>query len=222
MTSPGIGAFFDVDRTLLDVNTGMQWARHQRRAGLLSTRDMIRAAVWMLRYRILAPNQDSLIGRVARAYAGTSVAAAESEMRTWFERDMAAFIRPEGRARVMEHLNAGHVVAILSSGTRYTLEPLADLLGITHILCTRFEERNGLLTGLHIRPACAGDGKVAMAEQFATEHGLDLAASYFYTDSHADMQMLERVGMPRVVTPDLRLRRQAKRRGWIIEDWAPA
>lgn len=222
VTLPRVAAFFDVDRTLLDVNTGMQWARHQRRAGLLSTMDMVRAAVWMLRYRLLAPNADSLIGRVALAYAGTSVAAAESEMRAWFERDMVGFIRPAARARVHEHLAAGHVVALLSSGTRYTLEPLADLLGIAHILCTRLEERNGLLTGIHVRPACAGDGKVAMAEDFAAEHGLDLAASYFYTDSHADMRMLERVGLPRVVTPDMRLRRQARRRGWSIEDWALA
>lgn len=219
MTGTRVAAFFDVDHTLLDVNTGMQWARHQRRAGLLSKADMLRAAMWMLRYRILVVDQESLIARVATAYAGTPVARAETEMRKWFDAEMARFIRPTGRTRVQEHLEAGHVVALMSSGTRYTLEPLADMLGIKYVVCTVFEEVDGLLTGRHVAPACAGEGKVSLAERFALQHDINLDASYFYTDSHADIGLLERVGLPRVVTPDLRLRRQARRRGWRIENW---
>ncbi|MES2210451.1 MAG: HAD-IB family hydrolase [Chloroflexota bacterium] len=222
MTGTRVAAFFDVDHTLLDANTGLQWARHQRRAGLLSTMDMLRAAFWMMRYRVLVVDQESLIARVATAYAGTPVARAESEMRKWFETEMTRFVRPAGRTRVQEHLDAGHLVALMSSGTRYTLEPLADMLGIKYVVCTVFEEAGGLLTGRHVRPACAGDGKVSLAERFAAEHDVDLDASYFYTDSHADIGLLERVGLPRVVTPDPRLRRQANRRGWSIEDWAIA
>ena len=115
-----------------------------------------------------------------------------------------------------------HLWSVVGQGTRFTLEPLARLLGIAHVVCTVFEERDGLLTGLHVRPACAGNGKVTMAERFASEHDVDLGASYFYTDSHADMGLLERVGIPRVITPDRRLRRQARLRGWRIEDWAIA
>ena len=150
------------------------------------------------------------------------VARAESEMRRWFDAEMARFVRPTGRTRGEEHLEKGHIVALMSSGTRYTLEPLADMLGIKYVVCTVFEEAEGLLTGRHIAPACAGEGKVSLAERFALEHDVDLDASYFYTDSHADIGLLERVGLPRVVTPDLRLRRQARRRGWSIEDWAIA
>jgi putative phosphoserine phosphatase/1-acylglycerol-3-phosphate O-acyltransferase len=222
MVEPRVAAFFDVDHTLLDVNSGLHWARHQRRAGLISTMNFLRAAFWMVRYRLTTIDQESLIGRVAGAYAGTSVAHAEAEMGRWFDAEMTRFIRPAGLVRVREHLAAGHIVAIMSSGTRFTLEPLARLLGISHVVCTVFEERDGLLTGLHVRPACAGAGKVTMAERFASEHDVDLGASYFYTDSHADIGLLERVGLPRVITPDRRLRRQARLRGWRIEDWAIA
>lgn len=222
MTQPRVAAFFDVDHTLLSVNTGFRWARHQHRSGAVSTRDLLRAAFWLLRYRVRSFDQESLIARVAASYAGTPVALAVAEMRRWFEAEMIRFIRPEGRARVEEHLAAGHVVALLSSGTRYTLEPLADLLGIPHVIGTIFEEHDGVLTGRHVAPACAGLGKVVHAERFAEEHGIDLAASYAYTDSHADMNLLERVGHPRAVTPDRRLRGVARRRGWPIEEWAPA
>lgn len=219
MTDLRVAALFDVDHTLLDVDTGLHWARHQHRAGLISTANLIRASFWLLRYRLANLDQETLIGRVATMYAGTPVARAESEVRGWFETEMTRFIRPAGLDRVREHLAAGHIVALVSSGTRFTLEPLARLLGISHVVCTVFEERDGLLTGQHVRPACAGMGKVTMAERFAAKHDVDLGASYFYTDSHADMGLLERVGLPRAVTPDRRLRRQARLRGWRIEDW---
>src|SRR3989304_828433 len=60
MGEPRVAAFFDVDHTLLDVNSGMHWARHQRRAGLISTMDFLRAALWMVRYRLTTFDQESL------------------------------------------------------------------------------------------------------------------------------------------------------------------
>jgi phosphoserine phosphatase len=68
-------------------------------------------------------------------------------------------------------------------------------------------------------PLCFGAGKVVHASAWARDHGVDLSASAFYTDSVSDLPMLERVGEPRVINPDLRLRRVARRRGWPIESW---
>ena len=67
-----------------------------------------------------------------------------------------------------------------------------------------------------MRPVCYGAGKTYWAERFAAAEGLDLARSYFYTDSITDLPVLERVGEPRVVNPDPRLRRAAMRRGWPV------
>ncbi|MBF8290733.1 MAG: HAD-superfamily subfamily hydrolase, partial [Chloroflexi bacterium] len=193
VTDSRVAALFDVDHTLLDVDTGLYWARHQHRAGMISTANLLRASLWMIRYRLARLDQETLIGRIARMYAGTPVAQAEAEVRGWFETEMTRFIRPAGLDRVREHIAAGHIVALVSSGTRYTLEPLARLLGISHVLCTAFEERDGLLTGKHVSPACAGLGKVVHAERFAAEQGVDLAASYFYTDSYTDLSLLSLV-----------------------------
>ena len=65
-----------------------------------------------------------------------------------------------------------------------------------------------------VRPVCYGDGKIFWAERLAGTLGLDLARSYFYTDSITDLPVLERVGEPRIVNPDPRLGRVATRRGW--------
>ena len=79
---------------------------------------------------------------------------------------------------------------------------------------------DGKFDGTHQRPACYGPGKVHWAEAFAAANDVDLARSFFYTDSYTDLPMLERVGKPVVVNPDPRLLRTARRRGWPILDWA--
>ncbi len=110
-------------------------------------------------------------------------------------------------------------MVILTSATRFLAGPLARAMDIEHVLCTRLEERDGLFSGAHCPPACYGVGKVSHAERFAEEHGIDLDVSYFYSDSFTDLPMLERVGQPRVVNPDPRLRRRALGLGWESQQW---
>src|SRR2546430_2634453 len=71
------------------------------------------------------------------------------------------------------------------------------------------------------RPVCYGEGKIYWAQRFATAQGVDLGRSYFYTDSITDLPVLERVGEPRIVNPDPRLRRVAARRGWPVLQLGP-
>jgi phosphoserine phosphatase len=67
-----------------------------------------------------------------------------------------------------------------------------------------------------VEPACYGEGKVVWAERFAAEFGVDLPASYCYTDSISDLPLLERVAHPVAVNPDRKLKGMAQRRGWPI------
>ena len=98
-------------------------------------------------------------------------------------------------------------------------EPLAATLGLDAVLCSRLEVEAGRFTGRIVEPLCFGRGKVSWAERWAASLGVDLAASAFYTDSFNDLPMLERVGHPVAVNPDLRLARHARRRGWRISLW---
>lgn len=217
--SARVAAFFDVDHTLLAVNSAWLWVRHQRRTGKMSTARLLRYVTWMVRYRLALIDLEAATALAARDEAGAAVAPLEAEVRRWFEAEIVRWICPEGQARVGRHQAEGHVVALLSSGTRFSVEPLAEHLQVAHVLCTRLEEQDGALTGRHLPPACAGAGKVVHAERFAAAHGIDLSRSYFYTDSYSDLPMLERVGQPQVISPDPRLFRHARARGWPIERW---
>ena len=97
---------------------------------------------------------------------------------------------------------------------------MAAYLGFPgQFVCTHLVSEDGRLTGEVMPPVCYGPGKVVWGERFAAEHGVDLSASYFYTDSISDLPLLERVGQPVAVNPDPRLRRLARKRGWPIESF---
>ena len=68
-------------------------------------------------------------------------------------------------------------------------------------------------------PLCYGPGKVERAQAWATERGVDLGKSYFYSDSYSDAPMLRAVAYPRVISPDPRLSREARQRGWPVLQW---
>src|SRR5262249_2472757 len=93
-------------------------------------------------------------------------------------------------------------------------ERVGAALEIGEFLVRALVGGEGRFTGEVVEPVCYGRGKVYWAERFAAEHDVDLGQSYFYTDSITDLPVLDRVGHPRVVHPDPRLRRIAQRRGW--------
>ena len=107
---------------------------------------------------------------------------------------------------------------LATGSTQYAARPVARGLGIEHVLSSELEVANGVFTG---RPAalCFGHHKVRLAEQWAAEHGVDLAKSTFYSDSYNDLPLFQRVGVPVAINPDPRLRRHAQQRGWRIAQW---
>ena len=84
-------------------------------------------------------------------------------------------------------------------------------------LATRLEVVSGRFTGGLIEPPCYGAGKVVLARAYSAQHNLNLAASYFYTDSHHDLPLLESVGKPIVVNPNRKLKAIALERCWRQE-----
>src|SRR5262245_33112933 len=211
-----VAALFDIDGTLLGRNTAPLYMSHLRRTGQARRRDVARTLYYLLWYKLgLLDVQRAL--EVSMAFVrGRDEAAMQADCVSWYREEVRPWVFPAMAARVAAHRRAGHVVAILTSATRYLAEPLGADLGIDHLLVTHLVVREGRFTGEVVDPVCYGRGKVYWAQRFATEQGLDLARSYFYTDSITDLPVLDRVGHPCVVHPDPRLRRLAQQRGWQV------
>jgi len=214
-----VAAFFDIDHTVLEANSGIKWVGYQWRTGKLSIWQVLLAFRWLAEYRFGNLDFEAMARRIMQTYQGRTASAIYGEVEAFFERDVMSTICVQARERLAYHRDAGHVLALLTSATHFMSKPLADALDVEHILCTEVEVAEGRLTGRTLDPLCYGAGKVTRAEAFARHHGVDLDRSYFYSDSVSDLPMLERVGEPRVVNPDPRLRRIAIERGWAYEIW---
>lgn len=217
-----VAAFFDLDGTLLSVNSGRLWVEYQRRIGRISRRDQLEAMVYLFGYWINRIDIDHVMRRALRTVRGDLEVDIREQTRAWYLDRVAPLAAPGGGEALRHHREAGHLLVLLTSSSPYESEIAAAHLGLDTWLCSRYEVQKGRFTGDFEHPLCYGAGKVYYAERLAAERGLDLAQSYFYTDSATDIPMLERVGHPQVVNPDWGLRRQARRRGWPILDWRRA
>ena len=211
-----VAARFDIDGTLIARNSAPLYMRHLRETGQARRRDVARALYYLGRYKLGLLDLERTLQVTMAWVRGKTEAAVEADCVEWYARVIRPYLFPAMAATVAAHRRAGHVPVILTSATRYLAEPLARDLGIEHVLVTRLVVRDGRFTGEAVRPVCYGAGKTWWAERFSQAHGIDLGRSYFYTDSITDLPVLERVGNPRVVNPDPRLRRTAQRRGWPV------
>jgi HAD superfamily hydrolase (TIGR01490 family) len=214
-----IGAFFDVDRTLVDCNTGRLFLQDLRRRGEISFLRALRAMGWMLKYHLSLIDLEAVAERLVAQMRGWSEKEFAERCRRWVEDDVLPRLLPDGLRKIQRHRDQGHLLAILSSSPTYVTRPIAETLGLDEVLSTQFEVQGGQFTGKLVGPACFGKGKVHWAEDLGARKKIDLGSSWFYTDSYSDLPMLERVGNRVVVNPDPRLRRTARRRGWPVENW---
>src|SRR5258706_10217674 len=120
------------------------------------------------------------------------------------------------------HQGAGRVVYIVSASPVEIVEPLATYLGVDAFLGTRSEiDAEGRYSG-RMEFYCFGPAKRVAMEHVAAERGIDLAASYAYSDSATDLPMLECVGHPVAVNPDRELAKAAKENDWEVREFSNA
>lgn len=129
---------------------------------------------------------------------------------------------PEGFEKVVEHLKRGEEPVIVTGSLDFIIKPIAEELGINHTICAALEEQDGYFTGRLIGEPIGEEVKAEKIRQFAAEHSIDLAASYAYGDSRADLPMLEAVGNPRVVNPGKKLKKITQERRWPVYQWKTA
>ena len=217
-----VGAFFDLDRTLVACSTGRVFLRDLRRRGEISLGRALRAMGWLAKYHFSLIDLDAMAQKMLASMRGTSEREFAAHCRRLVEDQILPQLLPSALRKIERHREAGHHLAILSTSPTYITGPVAETLGIDDVLSTQLEVHEGQFTGRVVAPACFGAGKVHWAEAFGRERNVDLDSSWFYTDSYSDMPMLERVGNRVIVNPDPRLRRVARQRGWTVENWMEA
>lgn len=220
MKPPSAIALFDMDDTLVGANTAALYFADRRRHGEISRRQAWQIGWAWIGYRLNAVDMARLIRQGAASAAGGLETEMADNCRHLYESQVRPRILAEATACVRAHQAAGDAVAIVTASTPYIARQLAADLGIAALMSTELEVGpNGRFTGAVVGEPCFGAEKVTRARAFAERHGLGLAQTHFYSDSHSDMPLLLAVGHPHAVRPDFRLRMAAQRRGWPILHW---
>ena len=211
-------AFFDLDRTLLRRSSALALAGSFRDRGLISRRQLAKAAFWQLLFALRGAShkavrsaaEDGLV--VLRGFT-------PEEMRELVAEAMEPILRPlvyaEPLQLIDQHRERGDSVYIVSATLQEIVQAIADDLGFDGALGTACEVVDGAYTGKAVR-ALHAENKAKCVRELAESHGFDLAECTAYSDSHTDIPLLATVGHPVAVNPDRKLRRVATGRGWPV------
>lgn len=216
-------AFFDLDKTVLSVNSGTLWVRREVALGYLSKRHAIRAMAWLARYTLGFASAEALVAEAVSHVSGTSSTALRERTERFFREEVRHTYRPGALEALKQHRAEGRKLVMLTSSSHYLAELVASELGFDAVLCNRLEvDPVGAHTGRVVGGVCFGPGKLPHAQREAERLGVPLRDSTFYTDSYSDLAVLEAVAEPVAVNPDPRLARYARKRGWRVVDWGAA
>jgi HAD superfamily phosphoserine phosphatase-like hydrolase len=136
----------------------------------------------------------------------------------FFDQRGHLYIYPQAASLIFAYRRQGAKLILITGQDEIMAKAYADALGLDFVIGNRFELSAGKIKGL-AKPLCYGEGKVELAKAFAKKQGFDLSEAVFYSDSHADLPLLEAVRQPVVLNPNTQLVELAKQRGWPRVDW---
>ncbi len=216
-SGPEVGAFFDLDGTLVAGFTGVIMTQDRMRRRQMSVGEFIGMVQAGLNHQLGRSEFEDLIGKGARMLRGNSLADIDELAERLFVQKIVGRIYPEMRELVRAHMARGHTVVLSSSALTVQVEPVARFLGIENVLSNKFEtDDHGLLTGEVLTPIIWGPGKARAVQAFASKNGVDLSKSYFYADGDEDVALMYLVGNPRPTNPAGKLAAVAAKRGWPV------
>jgi HAD superfamily hydrolase (TIGR01490 family) len=214
---PAIGAFFDLDGTLVSGFTATVHAGHRIRQRQANVGEVLGVLEASLRYRLGRMEFEPLVVRAAGYLRGEALADLDDLGEYLFRRHIETRVFATMREVVAAHQDRGHTVAMSSSALTIHAEPVARYLGIDHVICNHFAvDAAGTLTGDIVRPIVWGAGKAAAARRFSAGAGVALDRSYFYADGDEDAAAMSVVGCPRPVNPRAGMAAAAAAHGWPV------
>ena len=142
------------------------------------------------------------------------------ELRRWHAQFMvdkiSPIMLPAAKELLEKHRTQGDELLIITATNRFITGPIADAFGVENLLATEPEQKDGRYSGDIVDTPCFQDGKVKRLDKWLQKTGYNLAGSWFYSDSHNDLPLLEMVEHPVAVDPDETLKSHAKAKDWKI------
>lgn len=218
---------FDLDNTLLAGDSDHLWGEFLVDEGLVDAEEYARR-----NNHFYYQYQDGTLDvfEYQRFALQPLVANPPSRMQVLREKFVSERIRPlvarHAPALIAAHRDRGHELVIITATNRFVTAPIAQLLGIEHLIATEPEMVAEHYTGRVAGIPSFQDGKVTRLAQWRKTRPQTFAHTYFYSDSHNDLPLLRQADTPVAVDPDSQLAAAAAAAGWPVislrETAAPA
>ena len=210
-------AIFDLDNTLLSCDSDFEWGQFLVKKNLVDAKEYDKAN----RYFYDAYQQGTLDIAEFSAFSFKPLSMQSMEtLKQLHDEYMQTVIKPhitkQSRALIQQHKERGDTLMIITATNSFITRPIATELGINHLLATEPKVIDGQYTTQIDGIACFKEGKVKRLELWLKENNEDLKGSIFYSDSHNDLSLLEKVDTAVAVDPDDTLREIAMKRNWEI------
>jgi HAD superfamily hydrolase (TIGR01490 family) len=210
-------ALFDLDNTLLGGDSDYLWGC------FLAERGVVDREVYALenrrfydQYRVGTLDIHEFLRFQLRPLAEHDMSTLCRWRALFLEEKIMPIVLPKARALVEEHRRKGDLPVIITATNRFITGPIAGLYGVEQLLATEPEVLDGHFTGGITGTPCFQEGKVTVLTDWLAEHAQTLDHSWFYSDSHNDLPLLNKVTHAVAVDPDEILRRHAGELGWPI------
>ncbi len=210
-------AIFDLDNTLLAGDSDHAWGEFLVEEGIVDAEEY-RKANDRFYQEYLNGELDILhyLGFALQPLANHNMEQLLAWRATFMEKKVRPMMQAKAAELLASHRDQGHTLMIITATNRFVTEPIAEALGIEHLIATEPELVNGRYTGEVAGVPSFQGGKVVRLQDWLKAYGRDLDGAWFYSDSHNDVPLLEQVENPVAVDPDPKLEALAREKDWQI------
>ncbi|AXI03612.1 histidinol-phosphatase [Aquirhabdus parva] len=216
-------ALFDLDHTLLDLDSDHEWGEFLIAQGLVDEAEHRKR-----NDQFYADYQSGTLDAVAynefvfQFLKGKAPSVLKAISDQYLDTIIRPAMRPLGIAAIEKHRQAGHEIVIITATNSFVTAPIAQAFGVSHLIASEPEIIDGVYTGKLVGEPCFQAGKLHHLNAWLAQHNPDqkLENSWGYSDSFNDLPLLNFVDHPITVTPDKRLHAHALDHQWPVENWS--
>ena len=210
-------ALFDLDNTLIAGDSDYLWGCFLVEQGIVDSglyeRENRR---FYDQYRVGELDIHEFLDFQLRPLSEHPVNTLQQWRRQYIEEKITPILLPKARALIDRHRQQGDTLVVITATNRFITGPIVELYDIPHLLATEAEILDNRYTGKVSGIPCFQDGKVTRLSDWLKVNRHSLDNSWFYSDSHNDLPLLNRVTHPVAVDPDEILEEHARNNDWPI------
>ena len=211
-------AIFDLDNTLIAGDSDHLWGQYLAEQGRVDKAQRLsKQADFYRAYREGTLDINAFLRFQLQPLAEHKPARLREWHRHFMQQCIRPILLPDAHALVQKHRDSGHALLVATATNRFITEPIVAEFAIPHLIATEPEYRNGRFTGRVSGTPAYAEGKLSRLQDWLQQQDQPLEESWFYSDSHTDLPLLQWVDHPVAVDPDARLHNIARKAGWKMQ-----